>query len=171
MLEKAALPLLLQKTIDLVYHPNSFQCSQLQIVPECREYSGYQFKLNSLSIQFRIAKITPTKIGQFVTLWKRIGQGPIQPYDASDHIDFVVICTQKDNQFGQFVFPKSVLLDNDIFSHHNQGGKRALRVYPRWDQSSSKQAQKTQSWQLKYFLEMPNLQSVDHQLVRTLYQF
>jgi hypothetical protein len=25
----------------------------------------------------------PTKVGQFVTLWKRLGRGPIQPFDLS----------------------------------------------------------------------------------------
>ncbi|HRE31188.1 MAG TPA: MepB family protein, partial [Candidatus Berkiella sp.] len=164
------LPLELQKAVDLIYRPNGLECSQLQVTPECSEYCGYQFKLNHLSLQFRVAKITPTKIGQFVTLWKRIGNGPIQPYDASDRIDLFVIFTQKDNKLGQFVFPQSVLLEKDILSQHNQGGKRAIRVYPSWDHPCSKLAQKTQAWQLNHFLEMSNHQVIDHQLIQTLYQ-
>ncbi|TRW95625.1 MepB family protein [Flavobacterium gawalongense] len=34
-------------------------------------------------------------------------------------------------------------------------GKRAIRVYPPWDTTTNKQAQKTQKWQLDYFLEIP----------------
>jgi MepB protein len=42
--------------------------------------------LNGLRVQYRVAKITPTKVGQFVTLWKRVGRGPIQPFDLSDPV-------------------------------------------------------------------------------------
>jgi hypothetical protein len=35
---------------------------------ESAEYGAYTFELNDLSVRFRVAKITPTKIGQFVTL-------------------------------------------------------------------------------------------------------
>lgn len=87
-------------TRDLVYNLNEFKCSQPQMEPESSEYGGYIFELNGLSIRFRVAKITPTKIGQFVTLWKRIGKGPIQPYDLSDPVEFFVISTRKDNYFG-----------------------------------------------------------------------
>jgi hypothetical protein len=156
-------------TRDLVYNRNEFECSQPQMEPESSEYGGYVFELNGLSIRFRVAKITPTKIGQFVTLWKRIGKGPIQPYDLADPVDFFVISTRKDNYFGQFVFPKKILRDQDIISKMNKGGKRAIRVYPSWDKPTSKQAQKTQAWQLKYFLEIPHNQSVDCVRSQTLY--
>jgi hypothetical protein len=42
---------------------------------ESLEYAACSFKLNSMSVKFRVAKITPTKIGQFVTLWKRVSKG------------------------------------------------------------------------------------------------
>src|SRR5258708_5952015 len=91
------------------------------------------FNLNGFFIRFRVAKITPTKIGQFVTLWKRIGNGPTQPYDTSDTVDFFIISTRKDDHFGQFVFPKSVLSEQGILSINGKGGKRGIRVYPPWD--------------------------------------
>lgn len=156
-------------TKEQVYNLNEFTCSQPQTERESSEYGGYIFKLNGLSIRFRAAKITPTKIGQFVTLWKRIGTGPIQPYDLSDPVDFFVISTRKDNHFGQFVFPKSILCDQDIVSKMNKGGKRAMRVYPSWDQPTSKQAQKTQAWQLQYFLQIPQNQAIDCLRCKMLY--
>jgi hypothetical protein len=141
-------------TRELVYNPCRFDCSRPLPETQNAEYGAYVFNLNAVSIRFRIAKITPTKIGQFVTLWERIGEGPIQPYDASDPVDFFVISVRKGSSLGQFIFPKAVLCDHDIVSKEGKGGKRAIRVYPPWDQPTNRQAQKTQAWQLEYFLEM-----------------
>ena len=141
---------------SLVYNPCGLICSQPVKEPESTEYGAHTFILNDFSIRFRVAKITPTKIGQFVTLWKRIGNGPIQPYDISDPVDFFIISTRKDSNFGQFVFPKSVLSEQGVLSIYGQGGKRGIRVYPPWDQTLNRQAQNTQKWQIKYFIELSN---------------
>lgn len=136
---------------------------------ESAEYGAYTFELNGSSILFRVAKITPTKIGQFVTLWKRIGNGPIQPYDASDEIDFFVVSTRKNDQFGQFIFPKSVLCHHDVLSIKGKGGKRAIRIYPPWDKTINRQAQKTQIWQMDYFLEIPKNSEINCGRAQMLY--
>ncbi|WP_316635739.1 MepB family protein [uncultured Flavobacterium sp.] len=142
---------------ELVYDCFDFDCSQPQPVPESAEYSAYQFYLNQKSICYREAKITPIKVGQFVTLWKRNKSGTIEPFNFSDEIDFVIISVRKEDRFGQFIFPKAILLDKGIFSTKTKEGKRATRVYPPWDETTSKQAQKTQQWQLYYFYEItPN---------------
>ena len=61
-------------------------------------------------------------------------------------------------QFGQFVFPKSVLWQKGLVSKDGNGGKRAMRVYPPWAIADSVQAKKTQAWQLLYFAEIqPNI--------------
>lgn len=122
-----------------------------------------------MTIRFRIAKTTPTKVGQFVTLWKREEKSPIQPYDINDPFDFFVISTRKDNQFGQFIFPKSVLCEHDIVSVNGKGGKRAIRVYPPWEKSLNKQAQKTQHWQVNYFLDISSEKSLDRDRILQLY--
>ncbi|MCL2573158.1 MAG: MepB family protein [Defluviitaleaceae bacterium] len=128
---------------------------------ESTKYGAYRFRLNDLSMLFRISKITPTKVGQFVTLWKRNSDsGQIQPFDISDELDFFVICSCKDRDFGKFVFPRSVLLDKGIISENNIGGKRAMRVYPPWDKPTNKQAEKTQLWQLKYFSNITNARQI-----------
>ena len=82
-----------------------------------------------------------------MTLWKRIKNGPIQPFDISDPIDFFIISTRKGNNFGQFVFPKAVLYEQGVISKNAEGGKRAIRVYPPWDKGLNNQALKTQKWQ------------------------
>ncbi len=137
----------------LIYDPCQFECSDLTFETESLEYAACSFKLNSMRVKFRVAKITPTKIGQFVTLWKRVNNGPIQPYDISDEVEFFIITTRKNNNFGQFVFPKSVLYQYGIISNNGKGGKRAIRVYPPWDITINPQAKNTQTWQLQYFLE------------------
>lgn len=156
-------------TNDLVYVPCKFECSHPLPEAQNAEYGAYVYHLNTISIRFRVAKITPTKVGQFVTLWERIGDNPIQPYDVSDPADFFVISTRNGSQFGQFIFPKVILCDRDIVSNKGNGGKRAIRVYPPWDNPTSRQAQKTQNWQLKYFLEIPLYAPIDLVRAHMLY--
>lgn len=139
---------------DLVYNGCNFTISKPQSEAESTDYDAYNFHLNGKSICYRKAKITPTKTGQFVTLWKRNKNGIIQPFDFSDAIDFVIISVCKDGLSGQFIFPKNILLEKGIFSTAAKEGKRATRVYPPWDETTNKQAQKTQNWQLDYFYKI-----------------
>jgi hypothetical protein len=136
---------------------------------ESEEYAASEFKLNHFRIKFRVAKITPTKVGQFVTLWKRIGCGPIQPFDLEDPFDLFVVSVRTPEHFGQFVFPKSVLDEKGILSSDGKGGKRAIRVYPPWDRTDNKQAVRTQKWQLLYFFEIPLNAQIDLLRVQKLF--
>lgn len=154
---------------DLVYNMCGFDCSQPLLEAQNAEYGAYLFNLDSFSVRFRVAKITPTKVGQFVTLWQRMDDGSTQPYGVSDPVDFFVISTHKGNNFGQFVFPKDVLLYQNIVSNKGKGGKRGIRVYPPWDKPTSPQAQKTQKWQLEYFLETPISEPINCVRARMLY--
>ena len=156
-------------TKNLIYDKCEFLCSSIVAEAESSEYGAYSFEINNMKILFRIAKITPKKVGQFVTAWKRIGKGPIQPYDSIDSVDLLVVCTKNGDYFGQFVFPTAVLLEQNIFSTNGKGGKRGFRVYPLWDIAINKQAQKTQKWQLKYFLNIPNSASIDCSRAKALY--
>lgn len=145
---------------ETLYDCCNFEITAPEPEPESADYEAYRFYLNGKSICYRKAKITPTKTGQFVTLWKRNTTGITAPFDFLDTIDFVIISVRKDDLLGQFIFPKSILLEKGIFSTDTKEGKRATRVYPLWDETTSKQAQKTQKWQLEYFYEIrpnPNL--------------
>jgi len=141
-------------TKALLYDKCSFTFDNAVPEKESSDYNAYTFTLNGKRIVFRSAKITPTKTGQFVTLSKRLGNGPIMPFDATDAIDRVVISVQKGNYYGQFVFPKEVLAKKGVFTTNCKDGKRALRVYPPWDVTQNTQAIRTQRWQLDYFLEI-----------------
>lgn len=126
---------------------------------ESQEYLALNFLLDGQNIKFRKAKITPTKIGQFVTIWKRNEKRITEPFDISDEFEFYIIATRQTENFGLFIFPKSVLYEKKILSDKTKQkeGKRGIRVYPPWDLTTSKQAQKTQIWQTKYFFDLsPN---------------
>lgn len=134
---------------------------------ESQEYKACTFTLNGKHIVCREAKITPKKTGQFVTFWKRNIQGTIEPFSENDSFDFFVVHLQMENQSGQFVFPKAVLHKKGILSTKRKKGKLAFRVYPIWDNPTSKQATKTQRWQLNYFYKVEGL--VDCNKVLALY--
>lgn len=134
---------------------------------ESKEYDACRFELNGLRIISRISKITPKKVGQFVTFWKRNSNGIIEPLNEFDPIDFYVVTVKTDTQLGQFVFPKSILITKGIISTDRKEGKRGFRVYPVWDTTISNQAAKTQSWQLKYFYEID--EKIDFTKVMELY--
>lgn len=122
--------------------------------PEGKEYCAHTFTIQDKLIKFRASKITPTKIGQFVTFWKRNNQEITIPFDLADEIDYYMVFCQKDNQAGVFIFPRTAFYQNGYLSKDGKGGKRAIRVYPRWDHPNSIIALKTQSWQLPYFSDM-----------------
>lgn len=154
----------------LAYEPNGFICNKLTQEAESQEYGACEFEMNGHNIKFRVAKITPTKVGQFVTFWKRIGSGPIMPYDMVDALDLLVVSVRTADHFGQFVFPKAVLCEKGFVSRAGQGGKRAMRVYPPWDTTDSKQAQKTQLWQLQYFFDMSSDTIFDASRIQALFR-
>ena len=100
---------------------------------------------------YRRAKTTPTKLGQFVTLWQRSDAGPIRPFDVSDGVELFVVEVYNEEQLGHFIFPVDALVRRGVVSTDFAGGKRAIRVYPPWVTPTSTQALKTQSWQLEFF--------------------
>ncbi|MEP6929786.1 MAG: MepB family protein [Flavobacterium sp.] len=158
-------------TGELIYDLLGFECTQPHPEAESAEYSAFRFRLNQKYICYREAKITPTKTGQFVTLWKRNAiLKTIEPFDVSDAIDYVIISVRKKDLFGQFIFPKSVLLQKSIFSTSVKEGIRATRVYPPWDETTSKQAQKTQQWQLNYFYAITDNEISDLNRVKSLFE-
>ncbi|MEU7576406.1 MepB family protein [Streptomyces sp. NPDC041068] len=158
----------------LVYDTSGFACSQPVPEPESAEYAAYGFTLDGLSVAFRAAKTTPTKVGQFVTVWRRSAEGPIRPFDAADGIDLVVISSRDDDGFGQFVFPREVLCERGIVSRDGSDGKRGFRVYPPWVTTTSRQAARTQAWQVEHFLSLgkgePGDAPVDLARARALYR-
>ncbi|MGV8878470.1 MAG: MepB family protein [Sphingobacteriaceae bacterium] len=144
----------LERIRELVFQPCGFSMSIIIAEPESREYFAYDFQLGERKVKFRIAKITAKKTGQFVTIWKRNKNGITAPFDISDDFDFYMIVTLKDDHFGLFTFTKAILQEKGILSNQDKCGKRGIRIYPIWDLTTNKQAQKTQTWQASYFINL-----------------
>lgn len=158
----------LSKVKEVAYDPCSLQISDLQVSPEGKDYGACRFSLNGLTIICRNAKITPKKNGQFVTCWRRNSHGVTEPFHVTDEIDFYVINVTKENRIGQFVLPKSALIEHSLISTPEKPGKRGFRVYPDWDTPTSQQATKTQQWQSRFFIELDD--SSDWNVFERLYQ-
>jgi hypothetical protein len=63
------------------------------------------------------------------------------------------------------------LIEKGIITHLDKEGKRGFRIYPPWDVTTNKQAQKNQIWQSNYFTFInKNIFSNLH-LVKQLLQF
>ncbi len=125
---------------------------------ESVEYGACQFEIENKCIIFRVAKITPTKIGQFVTIWKRPSpSAEIAPFDFEDNFKFIMIIVYNEKHSGMFLFNKNILSKKGVISLHNKGGKRAIRVYPPWCNPDSKQAIYSQKWQCEYYLSLDRL--------------
>lgn len=154
---------------ELVYDQCELAMTNVKFNSESVNYGACSFELSGSKIQYRISKITPTKIGQFVAIWKRNKDGLTVPFHSSDNIDLIVITARSGENLGQFVFSKLVLVDKGIVSINTKEGKRGIRVYPPWDIVSNKPAEKTQRWQNNYFLAIKNDNSTDLELAKRLY--
>ena len=128
--------------------------TNLTIENECDEYFGFNFQIEKLNFKFRKSKITPKKVGQFVTLWKRNSEKQTEPFNENDNFDFFIFVSEQDEKFGFFIFSKKLLIEKNILSSRLKEGKRGFRLYPTWVKTESKQAVKTQSWQTEYFIDL-----------------
>ena len=166
------LPNELVAAIQDVYKPAGMQLTDSALrEAESAEYSASRFGLDGHSIVFRVAKTTPTKIGQFVTIWKRPRSGStIAPLDVDDGVAFVVVSVSDATHRGQFVFDHKILASKGIMAINGKGGKRAIRVYPPWVKPAAKEAVRTQQWQLRYFLSLEQSGSADSVQVRRLFE-
>jgi hypothetical protein len=154
-----------------VYEPAGLRVTHAALrEAESAEYGACRFGLDGRAIAFRVAKTTPTKLGQFVTLWKRPSlRGEIAPLDAGDGLAFVVVSVFDSVRRGQFVFPQRALVEQGVMSSGGKGGKRAIRVYPPWATARVDAAIQTQHWQLLYFLPLAEDGSADPALLRRLF--
>ena len=144
---------------------NDFQQIQLQLSQltnkkitdfvtddECLEYLGCSFKLDDLKVKYRQAKVTPKKVGLFVTLWKRNAENKTEPFSVNDSFDFYIIAAKQEDNFGFFIFSKDILSKKNILTNSKKEGKRGFRVYPDWTETENNQATKTKVWQTNYFI-------------------
>lgn len=155
---------------EYVYDKCNFLLENLKLNLESSEYLACSFYLNWQKIEYRVSKITPKKVGQFVAIWKRNMFWITEPFDFNDDLDYLVITSKDGDNFGQFIFPKEVLVEKWIITKNWKLWKRWIRVYPSWDIPTNKQAQKTKSWQEKYFLIIKSDNSTDLELAKNFFK-
>ena len=126
------------------------------------DYSGLTLQYGQGTLKYRKAKVTPKKVGLFVTLWKRDRENISIPYHTKDDFNCCIIQAEYQERVGFFFFPKDLLIKNGIISTDLKEGKRGFRLYPSWDMPASAQAKKTQAWQSPYFIELTNPQEDKH---------
>lgn len=138
---------------EMVVRAGLSAASSVEWENESRDYGACRFRIGGFVVAFRVSKVTPTKVGEFVTLWKRpVVGGEIAPFDSTDLVDFVVVGAGDESERGYFVFARTDMIEHQVFSVGGTGGKRAFRVYPPWAKPTATAAVKTQLWQSKNFV-------------------
>lgn len=154
----------------MMYEPNGLTVGRVREEKHNSKYGAGAFECSSRTIRFRVANVTPNKVGQFVSIWEKDSSNKNQPYSYDESTDLLVITTFKNNdEYGQFIFPKEVLLKQKVLKSHSTKGKMAMRVYPIWDTPTSKQAMKSQQWQLPYFIDMSHQNHSTKEKILKLY--
>ncbi|MCT1902314.1 MepB family protein [Oceanobacillus sojae] len=131
------------------------------------EYEGTTFNINDIKYRSRLAKQTPKKDGYFVVFWEKDINQRNQAYAYSESPDKIMISVIDKNLKGQFIFPKSLLLEKGILRTVDNKGKMAIRVYPSWERLLNNSAKKTQAWQTLYFIDVSN--EIDMRRLKELY--
>ena len=137
---------------NLIFKPLKLNITEIIPDLECEDYFGFNFKINETRIKFRKSKLTPKKVGQFVTFWKRDSEGKTVPFDINDDFDFYIISIEENENSGVFIFPKWILEKENFISSELKVGKRGFRIYADWHFPNSKQAEKTKLWQTQFFI-------------------
>lgn len=152
---------------ELLNYLGKLSISKIKVEQQNAAYEGTYFELNGHQYRSRLAKMTPKKKGYFVVFWEKDDKNQNQPYEFADSPDKLIISVIDGHLQGQFIFPKSILLEKGILSGPNQTGKMATRVYPIWVKDLNPSAQKTQNWQVPYFIDLSS--EVDCHILKTLY--
>lgn len=131
------------------------------------EYEGGIVTINGQSYRSRLAKLTPKKVGYFVAFWEKGPNNQNQAFDMANTPDKSIISIIDGDLKGQFVFPKSILIQKGVLRREHAKGKMAMRVYPTWFDQLNTTASQTQKWQGAYFIDLSS--EVDHKRVNQLY--
>ncbi|CAM2991820.1 MepB family protein [Prescottella defluvii] len=140
-----------------------WRCSPALAEPDNADYGAAVSDVGRTAIRFRVGKLTPTKVGLFVSVWRRAVGGSTEPFPAEDGVGGLVVTAREGERFGAFAFPAGVLASRGIVSVDGVGGKRGFRVYPLWSATSNPQAKRSQAWQCDWFLDLSDEDAVDLQ--------
>lgn len=124
-----------------------------EVVPEEQnsDYESGCAKLEGTWWRVRTARITPTKPGAFVAIWRRNSEGNTEPFSTDDDCAGLLVFVSDEDRFGVFRFPTAALGELGVYSSQRSAGKRGFRLYPIWYTSLNSQAIRTQGKQAPFF--------------------
>lgn len=128
------------------------------VTPE-EQQSDYEAGVAELDGQLwriRTARITPTKSGGFVAIWRRDETGTTTPFEPEAELQGLMVFISEDNRFGVFRFTMQHLERLGVLASASAPGKRGFRVYPSWTSGLKGQAKKSQDAQLTAFSALTN---------------
>lgn len=104
--------------------------------------------------RIRTARVTPTKPGAFVAVWRRDERGETRPFGSDDPADGLLLFVPDGDRFGFFRFTALHLERLGVTSSSTSPGKRGFRVYPSWSEVVNRQATQTQNTQASAFIRL-----------------
>ena len=119
------------------------------------DYESGVARIGKEQWRIRTARITPTKPGAFVAVWKRGEGGSTRPFTADEPMSGLFVFVEEQERFGVFKFTTAHLISLGYVSSDLHPGKRAFRVYPAWFTDLNSQASRTQRAQGAAFSELP----------------
>ncbi|MGL5853270.1 MAG: MepB family protein [Phycicoccus sp.] len=125
---------------------------------EPEEQGGYESGLATIGGErwrVRTARVTPTKPGAFVAVWRRAGDGGTEPFPADDATHGLLVFVEDGIlRRGVFRFTAAHLRELGIVRSESHPGKRGFRLYPDWCSGLSRQAASTQAVQAPAFTRL-----------------
>lgn len=132
-------------------------CGSTWSVRPVEQNSNYESgiaQIDGVEWHTRTARITPTKPGAFVAIWRRSSTGETAPFTADDGRGLLVFVLDQGKR-GFFRFSAEHLADLGVTASASRLGKRGFRVYPPWCVDLNRQAIRTQSLQLPAWADLP----------------
>lgn len=133
---------------------SSLASSEIVAEEQGSDYEAGQVEIGSGSWRIRTARVTPTKPGAFVAVWKRSPSGKTQPFESTDSCEGLMVFVKDGSRFGVFTFSREHLVGLGIVQSSHAPGKRGFRVYPTWCTNLNAQATRTQRAQAGAFTEL-----------------
>lgn len=118
------------------------------------DYESGTVILDSGLWRLRAARLTPTKPGAFVAVWRRLGDGTTAPFGGDDPAAGLFVFVEEGAHFGVFRFTTEQLAAFGVLRTDRSPGKRGFRVYPPWCAGLNRQAARSQAAQSVAYHEL-----------------
>lgn len=128
----------------------------LEVVAEDQgsDYESGRVKIDADTWRIRTARVTPTKPGAFVAVWRRAQDGNTEPFSSSDECEGLMVFVRDGSKFGVFTFSREHLVELGVVQSTRAPGKRGFRVYPSWCANLNEQATRAQRAQASAFADL-----------------